>query len=264
MTSVGGLLEELRVALGGDFRLLGGLLVLLVALVFGLFVGRVSRRLLRAAGVDTAVEGTYFERTARSLGTSTVAVFSRLASWFVYGVGVVAALEVAGLFRTEAIWLRATNFVPNLFVAAAVLAAGVVIGDKAEITVGERLKGVKLPEITLLPRLVKYSIIYVAVLIAASQIGVATLALVVLLAAYALGLIVLSVVALQDLLRSGTAGIYLLLREPYGIGDRVRIGEHGGIVQEVTVFVTRVEEDGREYVVPNHQALHSGVVVVRE
>ncbi|MFB6112333.1 MAG: mechanosensitive ion channel domain-containing protein [Halobacteriaceae archaeon] len=257
-------LETVLDALQTEQRFLLALVVLLGGLVLGVFVGRVNRRLLDALGVDDAVEGTSFERTAQSFGTSTISVFARLSAWFIYGLAVVAALQVARLLNTQVFWLRATGLIPNLIVAAAVFAAGIVIGDKAELTVSERLKGIKLPEIGLLPKLVKYSIVYVAALVAASQIGVATGALVVLLAGYVFGVLLLAGLALQDVLRSATAGVYLLLREPYGIGDRVEFGDHIGIVQEVTMLVTRVESDEREYVVPNHRALEHGVTIVHE
>jgi len=254
-------LGDLSGWLGDDLRFLFAFLVLVVGLIAGLLVGRLNRRLLQAVGVDKAAEGTYFERTARSLGTSTVSIFARLSSWLVYGVAIVAALHVARLLDTDVFWLRLTAFVPNLFVAAAVLAAGFVLGDKAELWVGERLRGVKLPDIGVIPRTVKYSVVFVAALVAASQIGVATAALLVLLGAYAFGVVVFAGLAFQDLLRAASAGVYLLLREPYGIGDQVEIGDRRGVVQDITVFVTHVEGEDHEYVVPNHAVLRDGAII---
>lgn len=266
MSVVGDALSALENLLGNTVhvRVILAAMVLVGGLIAGLLVGRFNRRLLYALGVDDAVEGTYFERSAQQMGTSTISIFSRLSSWFIYGVTVLATLHVTRLLDTETFWLRATEFIPNLFVAVAVVSLGILLGDKAELAVGERLRNVKLPELSFIPRLTKYSIIYVALLVGASQIGVATLALVVLLGAYSFAVIALAGLALQDLLRSGTAGIYLLLREPYGIGDRVEIGDHSGIVQEVTVFMTHIEDDGRAYKIPNHRALRFGVVVHRD
>jgi small-conductance mechanosensitive channel len=264
MSAVGDAISTLQQTFDGDLRYVFALLVLIGGLVLGLFIGRLNRRLLWALGVDEAVEGTSFERALQSFGTSTVSLFARLTAWFIYGLAVLAALHTAGLLRTEVFWLRATGLIPNLIVAAAILAAGIVIGDKVELTISEALKGVKLPEISILPLVAKYTVVFVAVLLAAGQIGISTLALLVLLAAYAFGIILLSGLALQDLLRSASAGVYILLRDPYGIGDQVEIGDHAGVVQEVTVFVTRIEDEGREYVVPNHRALQAGVVVIRE
>ncbi|MFB6354333.1 MAG: mechanosensitive ion channel domain-containing protein, partial [Halobacteriales archaeon] len=55
-----------------------------------------------------------------------------------------------------------------------------------------------------------------------------------------------------------------LLNQPYGIGDEVAIGDDRGIVQEVTVFATRIETDGAERVVPNRQVFRHGVVRYRD
>ncbi|MFC6953711.1 mechanosensitive ion channel domain-containing protein [Halorubellus litoreus] len=232
--------------------------VVVIGFLVGFLIGKLSRRALNAADVDDAVEGTSFERTAQSLGTSTVDIISRLSSWFVYGFAILVAVYVAGL-NAALFWAVIVEMVPQLFVAVLVLVVGFVVADKAELVVSERLRGVKLPEVAFIPRVVKYSVLYVAALISLSQLGVATEALIVLLFVYFFGIVVFGVVALWDFLRSGAAGVYLLLEQPYSIGDRVRIGESEGVVQEVDLFVTRVEDDDMEYVVPNRKVLREGV-----
>jgi small-conductance mechanosensitive channel len=247
-----------------DFRYLLAAVVFFTGIVFGYLVGRVNERLLRAMDVDDAVEGTTVDQMARDVGSSTVSIVARLTSWIIYAFSALVALEVAQLTVRGAIWFPIVGFLPSLVVAVVVIFAGVVLGDKAELLVSERLRSVKVPELTLIPHLVKYSILYVAVLIALAQVGVAVDALLILLLAYVAALILFTAVATRHLLTSAAAGVYLLLRQPYGIGDRVAIGDHEGIVQEVDVFVTHVEENGREYVVPNHLVFRRGVVVVRE
>jgi small-conductance mechanosensitive channel len=234
-------------------------LVVLVGGLLGILVGRLSRRTLQAAGVPNAVEGTSFERSAQSLGTSSIDLLSRLFAWVVFGIAVLGAMTVLS-FDTALFWQIVVQIVPQVFVAVLVLVVGFVVADKAELVVSERLRGVKLPEVAFIPRIVRYSVLYVAALISLGQIGVATVALLVLLFLYFLGVIVFGVVALWDFLRSGAAGVYLLLEQPYSIGDRVRIGESEGVVQEVELFVTRVEDDTHEYVVPNRKVLREGVV----
>jgi small-conductance mechanosensitive channel len=137
------------------------------------------------------------------------------------------------------------------------------VGDKVELVVDERLKSIKLPEVTVVSTLLKLSVLYVAVLVALSQLGVATAALLVLLAAYAFGVFFLGGLAFKDLLSSSAAGIYLLLTEPYAIGDEVEIDGHRGVVQEVDVFVTRIERDGEEFIVPNRKVFREGAVRIR-
>ena len=68
---------------------------------------------------------------------------------------------------------------------------------------------------------------------------------------------------MKDLLSSAAAGIYLLLTEPYSIGDEVEIDGARGVVQEVDVFATTVENDGEEYVIPNRKVLREGAMRVR-
>jgi small-conductance mechanosensitive channel len=238
--------------------------VLILGGALGFLVGIFNQRLLSQAGVDGAVEGTAFERTAQNFGTSTVSIMGWLSALFVLGVTVLVALNVAQIRYAGPFWSGVAGFVPQLFVAVIVVVVGLVLGDKAEVLVSEWLRGVKLPESSALPRGVKWSIYYIVGLVALSQVGVATTALLVLLGAYALGLIVVAAVALRQLLPAGTAGIYVILEQPYGIGDRVEVDGREGIVQEVNVFVTVVETDGREHVVPNHQVMDEGVVRVRE
>jgi small-conductance mechanosensitive channel len=151
-----------------------------------------------------------------------------------------------------------------VFVAVLVLITGIILGDKAELMMSERLENVRLSRVSPLPAVVKYSVFYVAGLVALSQLGVATTALVVLLAAYAFAIVFLGGIAFKDLLASGGAGIYLLLTQPYSIGDRIEVEGRRGIVQEIEVFVTYIESEGEEYIVPNRRVVRNGVVRVRE
>ena len=238
--------------------------VLLLGAVLSYLVIAVNRRILVGAGVPETIEGTAFERAAREFGTSTVAIIAKLTGYFIFILSVLVALTVADVSFISEFWNRVAVFLPKVFIAALVLIVGIVIGDKAELFVEERLRGVKLPQVSVLPLGAKYSVFYVAGLVALGQIGVDIGALVVLLAAYTFAVVLFAALAFRDLLASGAAGLFLLLNQPYGIGDRVRIGEREGIVQEVDIFVTHVETDDEEYVVPNRRALTDGIVRVRQ
>ncbi len=245
-------------------NLVVAVLVVLAGLVLGAIVAWLVRRVLVAFGVDDAVEGTPFERTARQLGTSTVRLLAQLCGLFVFAVAAVYAAETLDILPERAFIDEISAFLPQLFVAVLVVIVGLIVADKAELFVGERLRSVKLPEVTLIPTLVKVSILFVAALIALSQLGVATGALLVLLAAYAFGIVFIGGLAFKDLLSSAAAGIFILLTEPYSIGDQVEIDDHRGIVQEVDVFVTYVERDGEEYLIPNRKVIREGAMRVRE
>jgi len=245
-------------------RLWLALFVIVVGLVLAYVVGVINRRLLTRAGVPEAIEGTAFERTVREFNTSTVRILAQLSSYFIVAVAVIVALTVAEVNYLDRFWSSVASLLPRLFVAAVVMIVGVVVGDKAELLVAERLRGIKLPELGVLPPLVKYSVVYVAALVALGQVGVQTLALVVLLAAYAFAVVLFAALATKDLVASAAAGVFLLLRQPYGIGDEVKVAGERGIVQEVDLFVTHIEADGEDHVIPNHCVFRDGIVLLRE
>jgi len=238
--------------------------VFIVGLVIGYTVSRLARRVLEAFGLSETVEGTAFERTARGLGTSTVGVLSQLVALTIYVSGALAALQMAQLLDTYTFWTSIATFLPQVFIAALAVIAGLVLGEKAALLVSERLRGVKLPEVGVIPTLIKYSVFYIAALIALSQLGVATNALLVMLAAYVFGVVFLGGLAFKDLLAAGAAGVYLLLNEPYSIGDEIKVDGNRGIVQEVDLFVTHVENDGEEYIIPNQQVFRGGIIRIRD
>ncbi|MDH5019851.1 mechanosensitive ion channel domain-containing protein [Halobacterium rubrum] len=255
---------QLDALTGPQFRYALAAVVFVLGLLLGYLVGRVNERVLRALGVDEAVEGTSVEQVVDRAGSTTVRVVARFTSWVVYVVAALVALDIARFSIQTPLWYPVLSYLPSVVVAVVVLMAGVLVGDRVELFVSERLRSVKLPEVSVVPMAAKYTILLVAGLVALAQLGVAVTALVVVFAVYVGSVVVFTLVATRHLLTSAAAGVFLLLREPYGIGDRVAIGDHEGIVQEVDVFVTHVEAEQREYVVPNHLVLRQGVVLVHE
>ncbi|MFW5918858.1 MAG: mechanosensitive ion channel domain-containing protein [archaeon] len=246
-----------------EIRLLAAILVLIGGIVLGYLIGKLNVRVLESIGVPEAVEGTTVERTARKFGTSTVGLIARLTSWIVYLVAIVVSLEVTGYIGSVLFLVQAGNVIPNLVLAVVIVFVGLLVADKAELVVSESLKSVKLPEIGVIPTLVRYTIVLAALLVALAQVGVSTAVLIVSFGAYVFAIVVFTVVAFRHLLASGAAGMYLLLNQPYSIGDEVAIDGREGIVQEVDMFATRIESDGREHIVPNHLVLRHGAVLIR-
>ncbi|EMA39728.1 mechanosensitive ion channel domain-containing protein [Halococcus hamelinensis] len=237
--------------------------VLVVGVLVSYLVDRLAGQLLIAVGVEDAVEGTTSDRAAQRLGTSTVSVLAGVVALFVFIVFLVLALTVSSVLDATLYLGRFIDFLPQLLVAALVVIFGLVLADRAELLASERLRNVKLPDAGLIPELIKYSIVFVAVLVALGQLDVADDALLVLFAAYAFGLVFLGGLACKDLLASSAAGFYLLLSEPVSIGDQVRIDGMDGIVQEIDVFAIHVENDTEEFIIPNHRVIRSGIVRVR-
>lgn len=260
MVAIGALIGDL---LSGRISLVLVVGVLVVGVLVSYLVDRVAGQILVAVGIGDAVEGTTSDRAARQLGTSTVSILAGLFALFVFLVFLVLALTVSSLLDATLYLSRFIDFLPQLLVAALVVIFGLVLADRAELLASERLRNVKLPDAGLIPKFINYSIVFVAVLVALGQLGMADDALLVLLAAYAFGLIFLGGLACKDLLASSAAGFYLLLSEPVSIGDEVRIDGMDGIVQEIDVFAIHVENDTEEFIIPNHRVVRSGIVRVR-
>ena len=238
--------------------------ILFIGFVFAFVIWRWTHRTFRRSGLQDAVEGTTLERTAQRFGTSTAGIIGQLLALFTYLVAILLAFNVARLLEVEDFYNQVAGLLPRIFIAIFAIIVGLLLGDKAKLTIQKRLRSVKVPEAALIPELVKYSIFYIAALIALGQIGIATGALLILLGAYAFGLVFLGGIAFKDLLMASAAGIFLLLNEPYSIGDEIEINGKRGIVQEVNMFVTHVESDGEEYIIPNQQVFSTGIVRVRE
>lgn len=68
--------------------------------------------------------------------------------------------------------------------------------------------------------------------------------------------------AFKDILQNWLAGVFLLWRRPFVIGDQIRSGEHEGTVEEIRVRSTILRTyDGERVVVPNSDVYTRAIVV---
>lgn len=254
--------EDVAQTLSEETAVTFALVLFVVGAGLSYLVWRWVHVIFRRTGLDDVVEGTTLERAAGRFNTSTAGIVGGLFSLSVLGITLLVVFNVARVVELDVVWPGLVALLPQVLIAVFTLIVGGVVADRAELLVQERLQSIKLPDAGLIPDVVKYSVLYIAVIIALAQVGVAIAALLVLLAAYAFGVVFLGAVAFKDLLSSGAAGVYLVLNEPYSIGDEVRINGNRGIVQEVDMFMTHIEVDGEEHIIPNQQVFRSGIVRV--
>jgi small-conductance mechanosensitive channel len=63
----------------------------------------------------------------------------------------------------------------------------------------------------------------------------------------------------QSLVRDFLSGIFIIIEDQYGVGDIVDVGEASGVIEEVTLRITRVRGlDGTLWHVPNGEIRRSG------
>ncbi len=100
----------------------------------------------------------------------------------------------------------------------------------------------------LVRRLASSAVMVVAVLAVLGTFGVQWTALAAVMGIAGLALSF----SLQDLLKNFVAGIYLLMERPFRIGDRVKVKDHVGLVEDVTIRTTVLRTDeGLRIIIPN-------------
>ena len=68
--------------------------------------------------------------------------------------------------------------------------------------------------------------------------------------------------AFKDILQNFFAGVLILLRKPFIVGDQIRVKEYEGTVQEITTRSTRLKTyDGERVVIPNGDVYTSSILV---
>ena len=99
----------------------------------------------------------------------------------------------------------------------------------------------------------------VAVTVALALLGASWTALVAVLGASTVAISL----ALQDVLRSLVAGVYLLLERPFAIGDRIRVGDVEGRVEGIDIRTTALRTDDDERVLVPNATVFAGIVTNR-
>ncbi|SFR93611.1 Small-conductance mechanosensitive channel [Halomicrobium zhouii] len=235
-------------------------LVLAGALVVGIFVlpavaGRVRSLLAETGQTDRAVRGV--ERASRYVPTSFAELLLRTAQLTVLVAVVTAFLVVWGVvdLSTTADDLR--NAVgPNLYDAVKtvlIVAVAFVASDQLQrfiAKVARQVDGMTEHQEEILLRVGQVTIFVTlgATILAVWEVNVGGL----LVGAGFLGIVV--GFAARQTLGSLIAGFVLMFSRPFTIGDWVEIGDNQGVVTDITIFNTRLENfDGEFVVIPNDQ-----------
>jgi small conductance mechanosensitive channel len=153
---------------------------------------------------------------------------------------------------------EALRFIPRLIVAIIVFIASLVLSGLAA-RWARRTAKVKIddPEtLRLLSRLARWGVIVLGTVVALDQINFDITSFVA-----GLGVAGLTIgFALQDVARNFVAGILLLIRQPFNIGDSVEVADFSGTVLEITTRDTVLKTwDGEMVILPNIDVFSSAI-----
>jgi small conductance mechanosensitive channel len=150
------------------------------------------------------------------------------------------------------------RFIPNLIAALVTFAASLFLSGLAARWVRRAAK-VKIRDREtrrLLARLARWSVLVLGTVVALGQVNFDV-------TGFVAGLGVAGVTvgfALQDIARNFVAGIILLIRQPFDIGDAVEVGDYAGSVLDITARDTVLKTwDGEMVILPNIDVFTSAI-----
>ena len=245
-------------------RLLGAVVVLLVALIAALILQRFSARLLAAIGLDELFERTGASSSLRQFGYTggPSRLLGLILFWAILLVGVAGALSALGLSSLEQTMDQIVHLTGRALVALVIMIAGVMSAGWLAELVAREAESARLRGASVLRRAVFITVIAVTGLLAAGQLGLET-SLLILLAVILLataGLVTALALGGGLVPLSGNIAAGRYVQEGIEVGDEISIDGIEGTVEELgySAVILR-SEDGYLYRVPNRNLLE-GVV----
>jgi small conductance mechanosensitive channel len=159
-------------------------------------------------------------------------------------------------------WLTALLiFLPKLFAGMGIFLITLIVAFNANKAVGRvAAYRIKSPEVVaVIKKLAKWIILIIGTIIALDQVdfNVAGFIAGLGIAGFTLGM------ALQDLTRNIISGMFLLYRQPFGIGDFIKVADHAGTVKMINIRDTEIQSlEGDLVIIPNYKVLENPIVNV--
>jgi len=243
-------------------RLVGAVVVLLIALVAALFLQRLLSRFLESLGLDDLFDRTGAANSLSQLGYEggPSRLLGIVLFWGVMLTGVAGSLSVLGLSSLESTMDQLVNLSGRALVALVILIAGIMsAGWLAELVAREAERS-GLRGQNVFRRIVFTTIVAVTALIAASQLGLETyvvmLLAVVILAT--IGLVTALALGQGLALLSGNIAAGRYVQDGTAVGDVISVTDVEGTVEELGyASITLRSEDGTLHRIPNRTLLEN-------
>jgi small-conductance mechanosensitive channel len=245
-------------------RLFGAVVVLLVVLVVALVLQRLMARFLETIGLDDLFERTGAANSLWQLGYEggPSRLLGMVVFWGIMLTGLAGALSVLGLSSLENTMDQIVNLTGRALVALVIMIAGVMCAGWLAELVAREAENAGLRGQNVFRRVVFITIVTIAALLAAEQLGLETY-LLILLAIVVLGTIgLVAALALgQGLaLLSGNIAAGRYVQDGTAVGDVISVNGIEGTVEDLGyASVTVRSEDGHLYRIPNRTLLESVV-----
>ena len=157
--------------------LLGAIIIFIIGWVVGSIIGKAISQLLTAVKLDKLFESAgadkFMDRTGLKLTVS--GFIGGIVKWFIIVVFLMASLQIIGLTQVnDFLGAAVLDYLPRVIIAAIVLIIATIIADAMKKIVQASAKAVNASSANLLGSITSYAIWIFAIIIALSEIGIAT------------------------------------------------------------------------------------------
>jgi len=157
--------------------LLGAIIIFIIGWVVGSIIGKAISQLLTAVKLDKLFESAgadkFMDRTGLKLTVS--GFIGGIIKWFIIVVFLMASLQIIGLTQVnDFLGAAVLDYLPRVVIAAIVLIIATIIADAMKKIVQASAKAVNASSANLLGSITSYAIWIFAIIIALSEIGIAT------------------------------------------------------------------------------------------
>ncbi|MCB9012286.1 MAG: mechanosensitive ion channel [Actinobacteria bacterium] len=245
-------------------RLVAALVLLIIGIIVARVVSKAARRGLTAAGLDRMADnwGVHDATERVGLGRSLSATVAAVVRAIILFVTVLVAVSLLGVPALEQSMNEAILFLPRLVVALVILMLGLVAGNSARDRVDRLSRQMDLgagPGVATM-----IGVLAIAVIIAATQVGIPTMFLIALAITVLAGVVLTAALAIglgaRGVVAQLAAGRYL--GDGIAKGRRLTVGDvEGEVVQQEGSGVVIRTDDGRLVRIPNRRLLESIVEV---
>ena len=245
-------------------RLVGAVVVLLVALAMAYLLQRLAARFFEEIGLDDLFQRTGAGNPLSQLGYEygPSRLLGLVLFWGIILTGVAGSLSVLGLSSLESTMDQIVNLSGRALVALVILIAGVLSAGWLAELVGREAESAGLRGSNVFRRVVFTTIVAVAALLAASQLGLETyiLVLIAVVVLATIGLVAALSLGQGLALLSGNIAAGRYVQDGTEVGDVISVDGIEGTVEELGyASITVRSEDGHLYRIPNRTLLENVV-----
>jgi len=237
-------------------RIFFAILILVAGFFIGKGLGRLTQTLMKKIGIDNALKKTEAEKITGRIGFKIIKSIEVFISWIVYVISIFLAFEVLnlpGLSNSVGLFI---NYIPNILIAFFVVIIGLVVADKIAIFVEKVFEDTNIPKYWFFGKGIRYFIYILVGTMALTQLKVSTEILVITITIIMVLWSIITIIGLKGIVPNFFSGVFIVFYRQINVGDRIKIDDMEGVVEEVSLVYTKIKrDDGKYLLIPNSKVL---------